>query len=86
MTDHVIKCWPEYFKPIAKGEKTFDLRKDDRSYAVGDIVLLCEFRPTTGEYTGPTIRVKIGYILREFAGLMPGYCILGIERISDDQH
>ena len=76
MTIHTLKCWPDFFKPIISGTKTFDLRKDDRAYAVGDDLVLCEFRPGVGEYTGRTRRMRITYILREFDGLLPGYCVL----------
>jgi hypothetical protein len=78
MAEHVLKSWPEYFVPIRENAKLFDLRKDDRKYAVGDIVLFCEYQPKLDEYTNKTLRRTITYILRDFPGLMPGYCILGI--------
>jgi len=78
MAEHTLKSWPEYFGPIHNGTKTFDLRKDDRNYAVGDIVLFYEWKPSIKEATDRTTRCKINYILRDFEGLTPGYCILGI--------
>jgi len=78
MTTHHLKSWPEYFKAIAHDLKTFDLRKDDRNYQPGDIVVFEEFRPGTGEYTGATATRRVVYILRDFDGLQPGYCILGL--------
>jgi len=39
---HALKCWPEYYKAIESGEKTFDLRKDDRPFKVGDTVICIE--------------------------------------------
>lgn len=79
MNTHQLKSWPQFFLVIRSGVKNFDLRKDDRDYRVGDIVQLEEYAMMTGEYTGRVCRKRIGYILRDFAGLMPGYCILSLE-------
>jgi Domain of unknown function (DUF3850) len=83
MKTHQLKSWPEYFKPISMGMKTFDLRKDDRGYNVGDDIQFEEFNVKTGDYTGAVATRRISYILRDFAGLMPGYCILGITNSGD---
>ena len=76
---HQLKSWPEYYEAIADGSKSFDLRIDDRKYEVGDLVQFEEFRPATNNYTGMVTQRRITYILRDFAGLMPGYCIIAIE-------
>jgi ribosomal protein S17 len=81
VTTHAVKCWPEYFKAIADHSKTFDLRIDDRGYQVGDDITFEEFRPGVGEYTGEVVTREIVFILRDFAGLMPGYCILGFAEV-----
>jgi hypothetical protein len=78
MTTHTVKSWPEYFEAIADGTMTFNLRKDDRGYEVGDLIEFEEYRPSVGEYTGETVTCRIGYILKDFDGLMPGYVILGL--------
>lgn len=80
MTTHTVKSWPEYFDPICHGIKNFDLRKDDRPYEVGDEIVFEEFRPFVGEYTGATAHRRVIYILRNFEGLLPGFCILGLTR------
>ncbi len=33
---HAVKCLLEYFAPLNRGEKRFEVRKSDRPYAVGD--------------------------------------------------
>lgn len=78
MTEHRVKCWPEYFLDIGDGTMTFNLRKNDRDYQVGDTIVFEEFRHRVGEYTGETITCRVGYILKNFDGLMPGYVILGL--------
>lgn len=74
---HVVKSWPEFYKAIKLELKTFDLRKDDRGYQPGDFIVFEEFRPGVG-YTGNKTTRRIVYILRDFEGLLPGYCILGL--------
>ena len=77
--EHRLKIKPEYFKAVTRGEKQFELRKDDRNYQVGDLVKLLEW---DGErYTGRESRmIPIRYVLRncEEYGLKEGYCILGL--------
>lgn len=50
------------FEPIARGQKTHDVRVMDRDYQIGDICLLREYEPTTKEYTGRSVYVRITYI------------------------
>ncbi len=63
---HQLKCWPRFFKAVRDGSKTFEARKADRTYAVGDTLVLCEWDPNTEAYTGaePIERV-VTYILKE---------------------
>ena len=74
---HEVKILPEYFEAVRTGEKFFELRKDDRGYQVGDIIVLQEY--ADGAYTGAELCLRIRYILRNCPqyGLMEGYCILG---------
>ena len=78
MQIHELKIQPKYYKMVKWGIKNFELRKDDRDYQVGDIVILQEYE--NGEYTGKEIKyLTIRYILRDCPeyGLKEGYCILG---------
>lgn len=45
MTVHKLKLFPEYFDAVANGIKTFEIRKNDRDYKVGDTLHLYEFDP-----------------------------------------
>ena len=75
---HYLKIRPEYYLPVTRGIKQFELRKDDRGYKVGDLVVLQEW---DGEkYTGrESFHLQIQYILRDCpeCGLKEGYCIIG---------
>lgn len=58
------KCWPEFFDAVLSGKKNFDVRIDDFQCAEGDVLLLEEWNPETGEYTGRKIEKRISYVLK----------------------
>lgn len=74
---HDIKIGKEFFEDVKNNVKTFELRKNDRDYKVGEILELHEYE--AGEETGKTCRKLITYMLKEFTGLQDGYCILGLK-------
>jgi len=45
-TTHVLKTWPASFNAIWEGKKLYELRKDDRSYRLGDQLKLLEWVPS----------------------------------------
>ena len=77
---HELKILPQFFQAVWEGKKKAELRKDDRGYKTGDVLILREWDGT--EYTGGGIAVRVTHILRNCAeyGLADGYCILSIER------
>ncbi|WP_197232074.1 DUF3850 domain-containing protein [Lysinibacillus sphaericus] len=64
MTVHELKISPEYFGPVAEGIKTFETRKDDRSYKVGDLLLLKEYK--NGAFTGNAVLKEVTYLTRDY--------------------
>jgi hypothetical protein len=77
---HELKTWPQYFNEIINGNKTFEIRKDDRGYKKGDILHLREYNQLLDEYTGNQIKKTVSYILMggNF-GLEKGYVIMGLK-------
>ena len=83
---HELKSWPEFFLDIHNGKRTFDLRKNDRNFKVGDVIKLREWEPTTNAYSGREILKRITYIMEgvgpggipPYHGLGREYSILGI--------
>lgn len=75
---HDLKILPEYFVEVVRGNKTFEVRKDDRPFNVGDELILYEVN--CGRYTGRNIKVIITYILRNPDYCKEGYCILGFKQ------
>ena len=73
---HDVKLGTSFFEDVRVGRKNFELRKNDRNYKEGDLIVMHEYKD--GAETGRSITKKIGYMLENFAGLKEGYCILGL--------
>ena len=88
---HVLKTWPEPFEAVAKGINRFEVRKDDRGFAVGDRLALREWIPREppavrgkrpeavewiGEYTGRVIMARVTYLLRGPAFGLPAEMVV----------
>jgi hypothetical protein len=59
---HELKTWPESFHAIAEGRQLYSVRRFDREFAIGDQLLLREWEPRTGSYTGRAIHATIKHI------------------------
>ena len=75
MKTHELKIKPQYFKDVISGLKTFEVRKNDRNFEVGDIITLREFE--NGKFTGKSINVEIVYILNDEEYCKESYVFLG---------
>jgi hypothetical protein len=76
---HELKTWPEYFDAVFERKKTFEVRKNDRDFEVGDILILRRFDPSLGAFTGGLCGREVTYILQggQF-GIEPGHVVLGL--------
>ncbi len=83
MTVHYLKIKPEYYRDVQSGLKKFELRKNDRDFQVGDILMLIKL-DDNGNETDQVTRVRVTYILKDCPqyGLKEGYAILGIAEES----
>lgn len=76
---HELKTQQPYYDDVLSGRKSFELRRDDRDFKLGDLLLLREFNPRYG-FTGETQSFDIVYILRNSQFLKEGYCALGLAK------
>lgn len=85
MKTHELKCWPAYYAAIVDGRKTFELRYDDRGFAVGDVLRLHEYAPEASTYTGRSCDRVITYLLRgaQQFGIAPGFVVLSLAAPQD---
>ncbi|MBE5957723.1 MAG: DUF3850 domain-containing protein [Lachnospiraceae bacterium] len=76
---HELKIIDKYFIAVRNGTKNFELRKNDRNFNVGDILILWKV-DENGNRTGEYLKRKIMYILQDCPeyGLKEGYCILSL--------
>lgn len=81
---HALKTWPEYFEAVAERGKTFEVRKNDRPFKVGELLILQEWDNVKQEYTGDEIEREITYILKggQF-GIEEGYVVMGLKERID---
>lgn len=84
---HDLKCWIQFFGEVWKGDKTHEVRRDDRDYAVGDTVRLHEFLPDRKMYTGRSVLASISSITHPGpiggnARLPEGVCVFSFVELS----
>lgn len=85
--DYEVKSWPWLFEPLIQGDKKHDMRDmRDRPYKIGDKMLMREFDPRDGQYTGREAVALITYITNNVtpcamssAALDNNFAILSLE-------
>lgn len=82
---HALRTDPGFYKSITEGVKTFDVRKHDRPFKVGDKLLLQGYNQETEKYSGQEWHGEIIYIFDSTDYCKKNYVILGI-RENGIQH
>lgn len=79
---HELKTAPEFIPWVLEGLKTFEIRRDDRDYRVGDSLELKPWTAEKGFMLGLAPVVYVRYILRDVPafGLRRGFCIMSWNR------
>lgn len=78
---HELKCLPEYFVHVASGDKTFEIRKNDRNFEVGDRLRIREWEPNVPDYTGREC-IRVVTYMTDYEQ-KPGYVVLALG-VSDE--
>ena len=79
--EHHLKTWTHFFEDILRG-KNFEIRKNDRDFQVGDILVLEDFCPQLKMAMGRSVRKLVTYVLlhEDFPkGIQEDYCIMGLK-------
>ena len=86
---HELKTINRYWDALEAGTKTFEVRKNDRAFQTGDVIVLTRTRENGsydtrpqdrgGEFSRSQISFRITYLLQggQF-GIEAGYCVLGL--------
>lgn len=95
MKEHRLKTIADYWDALASGEKNFEVRRDDRGFQKGDVLILMRvewhtlpnadkrliFSPGGARGGVCEIRRKITYVLTGGQlGIEPGYVVLGLKK------
>ena len=82
---HKIKIRESFADAVNRGDKTFEVRKNDRGYQKGDIVEFTVLYDSDGcEYVDHPLSKKryvITYVLSGW-GIEDGFCVFGIKEIQ----
>ncbi len=81
--DHELRIGPEYYERVQDGSKTFEIRRNERGYHEGQVVMLREWQREGFEggrrYSGREHVARIGYVA-EYKQ-QPGYVVFSLSSI-----
>jgi hypothetical protein len=80
---HELKTWPEPYAAILDDRKRFEIRLNDRGFAVGDVLVLKEYEPGDlgryGRLTDRELRCLVSYLVPGGAwGLPANLCVMSV--------
>jgi hypothetical protein len=80
---HDLKVWREPFLALIGGEKTCEVRKNDRDFAAGDVLRLREYDPVEHVYTGRETARRVTHVLPggQF-GIAEGFTVLSLALLA----
>lgn len=80
MKTHALKVWPSFYWELYSGDKTFEIRFNDRDYQKGDILILKAYDPLKKEYLDlPALKFSVPYI--SVFEQKSGYMVLALKRV-----
>lgn len=77
-TVHELKTWTEFLDDVLDEKKTFEIRVNDRDFAVGDMLWLRGWDRAANAYTGKSARVLVTYLFQDERFLPSLTCVMGI--------
>ena len=86
MTEHHIKLKAQYCDPVLHGEKTFEVRDNDRGYQKGDYIVFIPVSEDETQIFHPIEKEEyiITYV-HSGLGLKEGYVVFGFENVKDTE-
>jgi len=79
--EHKIKTVSPFFEDIESGKKKFEIRKNDRNYQVGDLLVLSHWDHQSKCFTGRQIYGRVDYILDDRRFIQEGYICMSITKL-----
>lgn len=89
MSKHTLKLPEPYFSAVKSGDKTFEIRRNDRAFQRGDKLILqdssrCDCGQDECARRRPSLVRYVSFVfsgdpsLRDTGGILPGYVVLGL--------
>ncbi len=75
MKTHHLKTIQPYFDRCWNQTKTFEIRKNDRDFQVGDEIFLQEYDEKLDIYSGKEIQGTILYVVNNYPAIVKGYVV-----------
>ena len=79
MKTHYLKTVQPFFSEVKNGTKTFEHRRNDRDFQVGDEVYLQEYDLQKNTFSGQVVSGNITYVLKDWKGLDVDYCVFSLQ-------
>jgi hypothetical protein len=74
---HLLKVWPTPFAEIRSGNKSSEFRiAKDRVFRFGDVLVLCEYNPSTKTFTGEQETRMVTHVTRGPDFGVPKGCVV----------
>lgn len=86
MARHHLKTWPAPFAALWVGAKTFEVRKNDRGFAVDDTLILQEWFPEGSQWGERIVSADVAYILHGSFGVQPGYVVMALKNVRHEYY
>jgi hypothetical protein len=81
--NHILKIWPQYYEPLLEGDKTFEVRQNDRGFQRGDALWFVEVSSDEPHIpTGRRATATVSYV-HSGLGMDPGYVSLGLRDVEE---
>lgn len=84
---HNLKIRDQFADAVLNGEKTFEVRYNDREYNKGDRIVFTVIDDVTMPIDHPlnTKVYEITYVLSSGWGLREGFVVFGIKRVGEEK-
>ncbi len=79
MRFHELKTVSPFYEAVESGDKTFEIRTNDRDFRAGDILLLRHWDENQRLFGQGLLVKTVTYVLYDERFLPPGYCCMSIE-------
>lgn len=76
---HSLKIEHGYFEAVLNGKKTYEIRRNDRGFKLGELLRLRELDAECNGYTGRFALAEITHITSDKRFCKEGYVVMGIK-------